>query len=199
MPGPITGNALHGLCERACIEVKKVFDAGLLQQEFTNVPVALTNPVPPNPTEPLTFVSAVSSTSKGIVTNLRIDRLDNPQHPRQSRVRCNVGIPMTVVFVDANGAEGVADAVFPISLDIILCAPEASVIPFEVAAVVSAIASDGFITLTTATLSCCVTVILKFIIEAELLVPSYGYCRIPPMEGFSSDACAGFFELPLYP
>lgn len=30
-PGPISGNPLHNLCERACIQVRKVFDACINQ------------------------------------------------------------------------------------------------------------------------------------------------------------------------
>jgi len=51
----------------------------------------------------------------------------------------------------------------------------------------------------TFTVSVCVTVILKIAMVVELLVPSYGYCVIPPAQEFSKEVCTGFFELPLYP
>ena len=51
----------------------------------------------------------------------------------------------------------------------------------------------------TFTVNACVTVILKIAIDVELLVPSYGYCAIPPAQDYSKEVCAGFFELPLYP
>ena len=35
--------------------------------------------------------------------------------------------------------------------------------------------------------------------DAELLVPTYGYCQIPPCQDFTQDVCTGFFDLPLYP
>lgn len=41
--------------------------------------------------------------------------------------------------------------------------------------------------------------ILKIVMEVELLVPSYGYCAIPPCQNYSQEVCAGFFELPIYP
>ena len=106
---------------------------------------------------------------------------------------------MRIVFVDATGQEGYADGTLSIPLDVVMCLPEQSIIPFEFEAVVSAIASDGTINGTVAVLDCCITVIFKIVIETELIVSSYGYCRIPPLERYSSDACAGFFELPLYP
>lgn len=48
-------------------------------------------------------------------------------------------------------------------------------------------------------LSACVTCILKVSMQVELLVPSYGYCAIPPAQEYSHEVCTGFFELPLYP
>ena len=54
-PGPITGNPLNGLCEKACIHTKKVFDACLRQMQETDVQVTVTNFVPAAPVQPLTF------------------------------------------------------------------------------------------------------------------------------------------------
>ena len=57
-PGPISGNPLHNLCERACIQVRKVFDACINQTSLEDYGVTITNPTPANYTTPLTFVSA---------------------------------------------------------------------------------------------------------------------------------------------
>ena len=75
-----------------------------------------------------------------------------------------------------------------------------SVMPYEVEAVVSMVSAEG--TYTGAgqfTINGCSTVILKIVMEVELLVPSYGYCAIPPCQNYSQEVCAGFFELPIYP
>ncbi len=40
---------------------------------------------------------------------------------------------------------------------------------------------------------------MKVAIDVEILVPSYGYCAIPPAQEYSHEVCTGFFELPLYP
>ena len=71
----------------------------------------------------------------------------------------------------------------------------------KVIAVVSAVAPDGVYNPDTQgfTVSLCVTVILKIAMPVEILVPSYGYCAIPPLQEYSQEVCAGFFELPLYP
>ena len=73
--------------------------------------------------------------------------------------------------------------------------------PYEVQAVVSAVAPEGSFNseTNTFTIDACITVILKIVINVDLLVPSYGYCVIPPAQEYTQEVCAGFFELPLYP
>ena len=79
--------------------------------------------------------------------------------------------------------------------------PSPSIMPFTVQAVVSAVAPEGVYNAETQgfTVSICATIILKIAMLVELLVPSYGYCVIPPAQEYSQEVCAGFFELPLYP
>jgi hypothetical protein len=197
-PGAISGNPLNGLCEKVCIQVKKVFDACIKQMQEDNVTIHLVNSVPANPAQPLTFISCRSTTPRGTISNLVIDRLEDK--PRQARVRCNVTMPMECIFVDANGVEGKANTNLTVAEDIILFVPEPSIIPYQFEAVVSCVCLDGVQTAPDAfRVNACITVILKIIIESELLVPSYGYCNIPPCQNFTQEVCSGFFELPLYP
>ncbi len=51
-PGQINGNPLNGLCEKVCIQVKKVFDACMQQTQLNDIVLPLTNFTPPNPTYP---------------------------------------------------------------------------------------------------------------------------------------------------
>ena len=44
-----------------------------------------------------------------------------------------------------------------------------------------------------------VTVVLKVLAKVEVLVPSYGYCEVPPCEEFADSVCDEFFSLPLFP
>ena len=48
-------------------------------------------------------------------------------------------------------------------------------------------------------LTVCVTVVLKILAQVEILVPSYGFCPIPPCEEFAENVCDEFFSLPLFP
>ena len=78
--------------------------------------------------------------------------------------------------------------------------PDESIIPFTVDSIVSAVCIQGcYVNDNTFRLTACVTVILKVVAEVELLIPSYGFCRIPPCEEFASEVCDEFFNLPIFP
>ncbi len=197
-PGQITGNPLNGLCEKVCIQVKKVFDACMQQSQLTGIVLDITNLDPPDVTYPLTFVSAKSSTSQGTITNLLVEPLT--ERPNSARVRADITIPVTVAYTDANGVEGVADSSVTITKDVILNIPAASIMPYSVEAVVSLVSTLGTYTGENQfTIDCCTSIILKIVMEVELLVPSYGYTPIPPCQEYTQEVCAGFFELPMYP
>ena len=197
-PGALTGNPLNGLTEKVCIQVEKVFDAGIRQTQLENYALTLTDLTPATVTYPLTFVSARSTTSEATVTNVVIDRqADRPC----ARVQATVSVPLEVLFTDATGVEGSATATVTFNQDVLLLVPSPSIMPFTVKAVVSAVVADATYNAETQgfTASVCLTVILKIVMPVELLVPSYGYCVIPPAQDYAQEVCAGFFELPLYP
>lgn len=197
-PGPINGNPANGLCEKVCIQVNKVFDACLKQGQEDNVLIVLSQNTPENPTYPLTFVSAKSTSTEATLTGVSIDRLSD--RPNFARVQATVGIPVEVIYTDANGVEGVGTGTASFSQDVILYVPEPSVIPYSLDAVVSLVAPEGtYIPENTFSVTCCVTIILKIVMETQILVPSYGYTAIPPCNEYSQEVCSGFFELPLYP
>ncbi len=197
-PCQITGNPLNGLCEKVCIQVKKVFDACLKQSQEQGVVLTLTNLVPANPTYPLTFISARSSATLATITSLNVEPLAD--RPNLSRVQVSYSIPIEVIYQDANGVQGKGNATMSFSQDIILFAPTPSIMPYEVEAVVSVVASEGTYTgENTFTITACTTSILKIVMTVELLIPSYGYCQIPTCQEYTQEICAGFFELPLFP
>ncbi len=198
-PGPVKGNPLNGLCEKTCIQVKKVFDACIQQTQLTGTVLTLENFTPNPPTYPLTFVSARNTVSKGVISNLTVEPVSG-ERPNTSRVKADVIIPMSVAYVDANGVEGVATSSITINKDVILCIPSASVMSYDIEAVVSAVSTIGTYTGEGQfTIDACVTVILKVVMEVELLIPSYGYAVLPPCQDYTAEVCTGFFELPIYP
>lgn len=197
-PGQISGNPLNGLCEKVCVQAKKVFDACMQQSQFTGLTLNITNPTPATPTYPLTFISAKSTVSQGVISNLLIDPLS--ERPNSARVRADVTIPVSVAYTDANGVEGVATSSVTVTKDVILNIPSASIMPYNVEAVVSLVSTQGSYTGENVfTIDACLSIILKIVMEVELLIPSYGYCAIPPCQDYTQEVCAGFFELPMYP
>ncbi len=197
-PGPINGNPLNGLCEKVCVQAKKVFDACIQQSQLTDITLNLNNLLPTNPTYPLNFISAKSTTAIGTVSNLIIEPL--AERPHSARVKCDVTIPVSVAYTDANGVEGTATSSVTVTKDVILNIPSASIMPYEVASVVSLVSTQGTYSGENAfTIDCCVSIIMKIVMEVELLIPSYGYTAIPPCQEYTQEVCAGFFELPMYP
>lgn len=197
-PGPINGNPMNGLCEKVCIEAKKVFDACMQQSQLTDIVLNITNLTPSTPTYPLTFISAKSTTSVGTVSNLLIEPLT--ERPNSARVKCDIIIPVSVAYTDANGVEGVATATLTVNKDVILNIPSASIMPYSIESVVSLVSTQGSYTGDNQfTIDCCASIILKVVMEVELLIPSYGYTPIPPCQEYTQEVCAGFFELPMYP
>ena len=197
-PGSITGNPINGLTEKVCIQAEKIFDAAIKQTQIDNYSLVLTDLSPETPTYPLTFISARSTTAEATVTNLSVDRQVDKHC---ARVQATVSVPLEVLYTDANGVEGSATAIVSLNQDVVLYVPAPSIMPFTVQAVVSAVAPEGVFNPDTQgfTVSICATVILKIAMAVEILVPTYGYCAIPPAQEYSQEVCAGFFELPLYP
>ena len=197
-PGSITGNPINGLTEKVCIQAERIFDAGIKQTQIENYALTLTDLDPATVTYPLTFVSARSLTAEATVTNLNIERQADKSC---ARVQATVTLPVEVLYTDAAGVDGSATATVSIPVDVLLFVPAPSIMPFTVRAVASIVAPDAVFNPETDgfTASLCVTIILKISMPVELLVPSYGYCAIPPLQEYSQEVCAGFFELPLYP
>ncbi|MBQ7923718.1 MAG: hypothetical protein IJ329_00270 [Clostridia bacterium] len=197
-PCAITGNPLNGITEKVCIQVDKIFDAGIKQTQIENFALTLTDLDPATVTYPLTFVSARSTGVEATVSNLNVERQVGKSC---ARVQATVSVPLEVLFTDAAGVEGSATATVSINQDVLLSVPAPSIVPFTVSAVMSAVVPNGIYDAETQgfTATVCVTVVLKISMPVELLVPTYGYCVIPPAQDYSQEICAGFFELPLYP
>ncbi len=195
-----TNNALNGLCERICIQVPKVFDACMLQTEIQDYSLTLSDFDPASYTAPLTFVSGNSVGSTATISGLTITRFDD--RPNFARVQANVNIPVTITYTDSENVAGTATGVITIPQDVILYVPQPALTPIDVVAFGNAVISSGVYNTTTGgfTINACVTIVLKVVATVDVLVPSYGYCPIPPFTPFTgSDVCPGVFDLPLYP
>ncbi len=186
---------------RVCIQAKKVFDACLKQASIDTVSITLRNLNPQNPTLPLTFVGGRSMAVNAEIENLVVTRL--PDKPRYGRVQADVVIPISIAYTDANNVAGTGVGTLTVHQDVIMLLPEASIMPYQIEASVSVVIPNATFDATgenyTFMCNTCVSVILKIIINVELIVPTYGYAVIPACKDYNSQVCSGFFDLPLFP
>lgn len=196
-PGNINGNPMNGLCEKVCIQTIKIFDACMLQTSLDST-ITLTNLSPSNPTLPLTFVSGSSTSAQGSITSLTITPITDRQG--LSRVTATISIPVQIAYTDAGGVAGTGTGNITLTQDVVMCVPSGSVIQPNISATVNMTSPRGsYVSENTFSITSCITVILSVQAPVNLLIPSYGYCKIPPCTEFSQDACQGVFDLPLFP
>ena len=120
--------------------------------------------------------------------------------PQFARVRCAVEVPVDVLFVDQRCQEWMGQTRICVDRDVLLCIPEDSIIPFTLESLVSAICVSGtYIGNCTFEITICVTIVLKVLAEVDIMVPTYGFCEVPPCEEFAENVCDEFFSLPLFP
>lgn len=197
-PGNISGNPMNGLCEKVCIQVPKVFDACMMQTTLENVSIVISNLTPSSPTLPLTFVSGASTSSRGTLTSLTVTPIADK--PGLSRVTTTVAIPVRINYTDANNVQGYGTGTVSVTQDVIMCVPSGSIITPDIVSTVNLSATIGsYVSENTFSITACVTVILKVQAVVDILIPSYGYCKIPQCTEFSQNACQGVFDMPLFP
>ena len=224
-PGAISGSALDGLQEKVCVQLKRVYDSCLQQEQLDDKEVVITSyamvagnncgcncscgcgsaadtteTVPPTsaPVPPITFESCRSTTTEGVIRNLTVERLCD--RPCFARVRCKIDVPIDILFVDSRCVEYIGKGVITVDKDVLLSIPDESIVPYSLESMVSAICVAGtYEGNNRFRLTVCVTVILKVLAQVEILIPSYGFCPIPPCEEFAENVCDEFFSLPLFP
>lgn len=215
-PGTISGNALDGLDEKVCIQVQRVYDSCLQQQQLTNVDVTITSyaqvvttgcgcnaeteeaPPTSTPVPPITFESCRSSSMDVDISNLSVERLCD--RPCFARVRGSLQIPIDILFTDSRCVEYIGKGTVTVNRDVLLAVPDDSIVPFNLEGMASAVCVAGtYRGNNVFRLTVCVTVVLKVLARVEILVPSYGFCTIPPCEEFADSVCDEFFSLPLFP
>lgn len=221
-PGSISGSALDGLQEKVCVQVKRVYDSCLQQEQLDDKEVVITSYamvaannnctcncgysgeaaeiVAPTsaPVQPITFESCRSTTTQGTIRNLTVERLCD--RPCFARVRCKIDVPLDILFVDSRCQEYIGKGVITVEKDVLLSIPDESIVPYSLESMVSAVCVSGtYLGNNRFSLTICVTVVLKVLAEVEILIPSYGFCPIPPCEEFADNVCDEFFSLPLFP
>ena len=198
-PGPINGNPLNGLCEKALIETKKVFDACLHQTTETGLVLTTSNYEPANPALPLTFISTEADPANpATISGVTITRLTD--RPNFANVSGTVTIPLIVTYQDANGVMGTATSSITVPVSCILFVPQPSLHPVSIEVTAQFRSRIGTYTgENTFTVTGCLQIILKVVATVLLLIPTYGYPIIPPEQSGDNNVCAAIFETPIFP
>lgn len=198
MPGPMKGNPMSGMCEKACIQVNKVFDACMKQENIQNMTITLYNITPSTLVPPYKLISGKSSTTNATLSDLIVTDLADSNCC--ARIQAYVDMPIQIVLVDCKGNQGVACATVSVPKDIVLHTASPSIMPYVIQAIGTLVVTDGtYLCDNTFAINACITTIIKVVMEVELLVPSYGYAYIPPCQDYTREVCDGLFDLPLYP
>ena len=198
-PGPIQGNPLNGLCEKALIETRKVFDACLIQNTETGLVLTITDPVPAGPALPLTYISTEANlTDPATISDVVITRLND--RPNFANVSGTVTIPLIVTYRDANGVLGTATSSLTYPVSCLLYVPQPSLHPVSIEVTAQFRSQIGTYTaVNTFTVTGCIQIILKVVATVLLLIPTYGYPEIPPHQEAESNVCPGIFDTPIFP
>jgi len=193
MARPCSCDCEGNRCECSCPPVSGPITHQEAVDNAENAPGPL-----PRPCGAWTFESCRSSAIQGRISNLSIERM--PDRPQFARVRCAVDVPLDVLFLDQRCQEWMGQTTITVNKDVLLCIPDDSIIPFTLESLVSAICVSGsYIGNCTFEITVCVTVVLKVLAEVDILVPTYGFCQVPPSEEFAESVCDEFFSLPLFP
>lgn len=196
--GRISGNPLNGLCERVCIQVKKVIDGCMTQYANEAYELAIDSVSPEGLVLPYTYVG-VAAVGQGVVSNLTVTPPESTGG--RSRVQFDAAQALSISLTDANGTSGKATASVRFHRDILLNLPSESIVPYSidvstgVMGRVGSFSADG----KTCTVRLCVVQLVRVVTTAEILVPSYGYCAYPFCQEYAESICPGFFELPVFP
>ena len=197
-PGPICNNPVNGLNEKVLIEVTRVFDACMRNEQLQGITIQTTNYNPATPALPLTYISTETDQTTGPVTsNVVITRLEN--RPNFANVTGQITFPLIVTYRDANGVLGTATSSYTTDFSAVLCVPQPALSPVTVKAVGQFASTIGTYTQeNTFTITACVQIIVKVVADVGILVPSYGYPCIPECQVLPN-VCPGVGDISLYP
>jgi hypothetical protein len=184
-------------CRNITITVDRVLDSGNKKISLEHAELVCYD-IPHMARCPYKFVSAHSIQSEAIITDLAVDRIEDCE--KDARVRCKATVPLQVIFYDADGCKHTCKSQTTVALDVILCIPEPSMFPFEIKAYTTCNCPNGhFVCDNVVECTQCISVIIKVITQADVIVPCYGYSNAPCVKDYDRKECERFFSLPTFP
>ena len=198
-PACINSQQLKNICEKALIQVPRVFDACVHRVDSEIFTLALADFTPDDPARRLTYISTVNNPDiPATVTSLTVERNDNAGN--FATVTATINIPLLINYTDANGVAGTATSSVSITRTATLCVPTSSLTPIEVTATAVFQSTIGSFTGdTTASITACVQIIFRVVGVVDLLVPTFGYPVLPLCQPQGDATCSAIFNTPIYP
>lgn len=169
------GNFTDGLCCRAVVEVKRVFDGCAFTDENITLTVTTDDIIPPGSE----FVAA------RVVSAELVDYVVLPGSDGCCRVSGEVVTKFAVTYRDGNNMLVTVAAVYKEHREVLLRLPVGgSLVPYviEVSSVM-AVSSGAVIGPNAFSLFGCLLQIIKVTAIVDMLIPTYGYCKYPPCTG----------------
>lgn len=189
---PAICSTAGGACEKACVDVKKVFDACLSQSSVTE-----TLQVDFGGGDPTGYtVSSLTSSGDAVLSDVVVTPIAGSPC---SRVSYTATVPVTVVATNAVGTQISGTSSMTLQKDIILRVPSDGVIAPTIDATVVIEGLQNTLAGTEVTTTACVTVITKVVADVILVIPTYGYPTLPPCQEYTQDVCSGVFGAPVFP
>ncbi|MCX4313125.1 MAG: hypothetical protein OSJ83_04595 [Clostridia bacterium] len=176
------GNYIEGLCCRAVIETKRVFDGCAFTDDNITLTLVTNEQIPQN----ANFVTAraVSSEFDGYTVVTGNDGC--------SRV-CGDVVTKFAVTYELDGVCHTVAAFYREHKDVLLRLPRGeAIVPYSIEVqTYNVVASGAIVGGNVVTVTGCLLQLIKVTAPVDILVPTYGYCSYPPCTGCVCPGIAG--------
>lgn len=179
------------VCEKTCIEVRRVFDACIQQRSVsTTLTVDFGS-------ETATSILSLNNSGESVISALSVTPIAGTC---TSRVSFTITTPITVTGTNSAGTTITGTSSMSFDMDIVLRVPQDGVISPQITATVAIIGLQNTVASgNTVTTNACVTIITKVVADVILIIPTNGYPVLPPCQEYTQDVCSGVFNTPVFP
>ena len=164
-PGNISGNPMNGLCEKVCIQARKVFDACISQTTLEALSVTLTDLDPASSRRTPHFrrrqINLFKRHHHRTHGHSPLGQTGGfPECWRRSPSPCRSPTPTPTA------SKGSGTGTVTLTQDVVMCVPTGSVFPVELAATVNMASPNGtYVSGTTFSITACTTVVMKVLAD----------------------------------
>ncbi|MDN5317741.1 MAG: hypothetical protein PWR08_1866 [Thermoanaerobacterium sp.] len=196
-PGPVEPGQLPEPTEITCIEVTKIYDSCSQRLCLDSIPPVIFVPTITNPT-----FGRCENVTVTLVSPPGFTLTPIPERPGFVRVQATFQVTYDVVITNTSGdIQTLTGLTTTFNKDIVLYVPEPTTAIMKYEAVAECLFGRVNVgTPTTLEVIIGVWIIIKSAMDVQLLIPSYGFCPVPPeCEEFPTNVCDEFMQRPFPP